>query len=231
MNLHNILKKQKKKSVMIFLVIIFISVFSLGLFTISFAYISVMADNEVIKTNGVNGEATEIAKPTFITNIERLRLNLTTEIMSNENRGNIYYATETGVPVTEATLGSGKYTLSIASVASGDVIYDCNYTYNVRVAVDNEIKDKSDEDVFIAFIDPSGNRMTYSLKDIMAGVTYTGKINGLNAKENQTIEIEAYVKNTNIKQNDLSGNKFIFFINNPLGEEGFNCSESSLKKN
>ena len=226
MNLHDALKKNKqtnniKKSLIIGIIMIFLCVVSA-----TFAYFSVMYDNTGIKNNNATGSAEEIAKPTLVTNIEELKINIDSKLMDQTKSGTTYYATPSGTPVTESSLGSGRYTLATANVLSGNVIYDCNYKYQITGTVSKAITDGSDEDVKITFINNSGQQVTYTLKQVLEGVEYTSKFTKLKVGEQQTIEVMAYVDNTSVPQDGLVGNTFTFKIEMTPGEEGFSCSES-----
>ena len=225
MNLHDMLKKNKKDKTFKLSILIGVLVLFLCIVSATFAYFSVMYDNTGIKNNKVDGSAAEIAKPTIVTNIEELKINLDSKLMDQTKAGTTYYATPNGTPVTTATLGSGRYTLATANVSSGNVVYNCNYTYNVSGTVTKAITDGSDENVKITFKSPSGEEATYTLKQVLAGVEYEGIISKLKVGTNQTIEVSAYVENTSNKQDDLVGNVFTFKIEMTSGEEGFSCDE------
>lgn len=225
MNLYDTLKKNKVNRNLKITIIIFVIIVFLCLVAISFAYISVMAGNTEVKPTGVKGKTNEIAKPIIVTNTEKLRLKLTSNNMTKDKSGLIYYATENGIPVTTATLGNGRYKLATISVDSGDLVYDCNYAYSVSATISKPITDKSDEDVMVAFISPDGSRLIYSLKEVLNGVIYSGYVTGLTKEEDKIIEIEAYTENTDVLQNDLSGNQFTFNIDILNGTDGFSCLE------
>ena len=206
--------------------IIGIACFLMTVFGATYAYFTIQASNEGIKTSNIDGSAEEIAKPTIKTNIEELKIKLDSVLMSEELANTIYYATESGVPVTNATLGNGRYTLATASVPTGNVVYNCNYKYLITGTVQTPITDGSDENVKITFTSPGGTITTYTLKEVLNGIEYTSKINNLKVGTNQTIEVSAYVENTEQKQDDLVGNVFTFKIEMTPGEEGFSCDES-----
>ena len=193
----------------------------------TYAYFTIQQSSADVKANNISGSAAEVATPTLATNIEELKINLDANLMDETKAGTTYYATPSGTPVTTATLGSGRYTLATASVASGEVMFDCDYKYNVSGTVTKAITDGSDENVKITFKSPKGEEVTYTLKEVLAGVEYEGIITKLKVGTNQTIEVSAYVENTSNKQDDLVGNVFTFKIEMTSGEEGFGCSEAT----
>ena len=219
------MKLNMKDKKVIYIIIAVASLLTV-VFGSTYAYFTVQASNEGIKANNISGSAERIAKPTLVTNIEELKINLDSKLMDETKAGTTYYATPSGTPVTTANLGSGRYTLATANVSSGNVVYDCNYTYNVSGTVTKEITDGSDENVKITFTSPGGTNTTYTLKEVLNGVEYTSKINDLKTGQNQTIEVSAYVENTSNKQDDLVGNIFTFKIEMTKGAEGFSCDES-----
>ena len=208
-------------------IVVAISTLLIFVFGSTYAYFSIIYDKSAIRPSKVKANVQEIAKPSLVTNIEKLKINLDSNLMSEDLVGTVYYATESGTPVTTATLGSGRYILATASIESGSVIYDCSYTYNISASVTKPINDGSDEDVKIKFKNPSGEEVTYSLKEVLDGVEYNSKIKELKMGENQTILVEAYVENATKKQDDLVGNIFTFKIEMTPSEEGFSCKESS----
>ena len=218
------MKVEKKDKKIIYTIIAVASLLTV-VFGGTYAYFTIQQSSADVKANNVSGSAAEVATPTLVTNIEELKINLDANLMDQTKAGTTYYATPSGTPVTTATLGSGRYTLATASVSSGNVVYDCNYTYNVSGSETKAITDGSDENVKITFKNPAGEEVTYTLKQVLAGVEYEGIISKLKVGTNQTIEVSAYVENTASKQDDLVGNVFTFKIEMTSGEEGFSCSE------
>ena len=213
--------EENKKKTMI-LTIIAISCLLIVVFGATYAYFQVLATNNVTGTN-TQGSADTMPKGTLVTNITALKINLDADLMSEEKAGTIYYATESGVPVTSATEGSGKYVLATASLNKEGLTYDCGYSYIVTATSKKAITDGSDADVKIRITGSDGYTETYTLADILNNVskTYSGKIKGLTYGENQKIYVEAYVENANKSQDDLAGNEFTFTL--ALVENSFKC--------
>ena len=212
---------ENKKKTMI-LAIVAVSCLLIAVFGATYAYFQVLATNNVTGTN-TQGSADTMPKGTLVTNITALKINLDADLMSEEKAGVTYYATESGVPVTSATEGSGKYVLATASLNKEGLTYDCGYSYIVTATSKKDITDGSDADVKIRITGSDGYSETYTLQEILdkGSKTYSGKIKGLTYGENQNIYIEAYVKNTNKTQDDLAGNEFTFTL--ALVENSFKC--------
>ena len=213
--------EENKKKTMI-LTIVAVSCLLIVVFGATYAYFQVLATNNVTGTN-TQGSADTMPKGTLVTNITALKINLDADLMSEENAGTTYYATESGVPVTSATEGSGKYVLATSSLNKEGLTYDCGYSYIVTATSKKAITDGSDTDVKVKIIGSNGYTETYTLQEILdkGSKTYSGKIKGLTYGENQNIYIEAYVKNTNKTQDDLAGNEFTFTL--ALVENSFKC--------
>ena len=139
--------EDNKKKTMI-LTIIAISCLLIVVFGATYAYFQVLATNNVTGTN-TQGSADTMPKGTLVTNITALKINLDADLMSEEKAGVTYYATESGVPVTSATEGSGKYVLATASLNKEGLTYDCGYSYIVTATSKKAITDGSDADVKI----------------------------------------------------------------------------------
>ena len=212
--------EENKKKTMI-LTIIAVSCLLIVVFGATYAYFQVLATNNVTGTN-TQGSADTMPKGTLVTNITALKINLDADLMSKENAGVTYYATESGVPVTSATEGSGKYVLATASLNKEGLTYDCGYSYIVTATSKKAITDGSDADVKVTIIGSDGTSKTYTLAQLLSGEEiYIGKIKGLTYGENQKIYVEAYVENANKAQDDLAGNEFTFTL--ALVENSFKC--------
>ena len=213
--------EENKKKTMI-LTIVAVSCLLIVVFGATYAYFQVLATNNVTGTN-TQGSADTMPKGTLVTNITALKINLDADLMSEENAGTTYYATESGVPVTSATEGSGKYVLATASLNKEGLTYDCGYSYIVTATSKKDITDGSDADVKIRITGSDGYSETYTLQEILdkGSKTYNGKIKGLTYGENQKIYVEAYVENANKAQDDLAGNEFTFTLS--LVENSFKC--------
>ena len=213
--------EENKKKTMI-LTIVAVSCLLIVVFGATYAYFQVLATNNVTGTN-TQGSADTMPKGTLVTNITALKINLDADLMSEEKAGVTYYATESGVPVTSATEGSGKYVLATASLNKEGLTYDCGYSYIVTATSKKDITDGSDADVKIRITGSDGYTETYTLADILNNVskTYNGTIKGLTYGENQKIYVEAYVENANKAQDDLAGNEFTFTL--ALVENSFKC--------
>ena len=213
--------EENKKKAMI-LTIIAVSCLLIVVFGATYAYFQVLATNNVTGTN-TQGSADTMPKGTLVTNITALKINLDADLMSEEKAGTTYYATESGVPVTSATEGSGKYVLATASLNKEGLTYDCGYSYIVTATSKKDITDGSDADVKIRITGSDGYSETYTLQEILdkGSKTYNGTIKGLTYGENQKIYVEAYVENANKAQDDLAGNEFTFTL--ALVENSFKC--------
>ena len=212
---------ENKKKTMI-LTIVAVSCLLIVVFGATYAYFQVLATNNVTGTN-TQGSADTMPKGTLVTNITALKINLDADLMSEEKAGVTYYATESGVPVTSATEGSGKYVLATASLNKEGLTYDCGYSYIVTATSKKAITDGSDADVKIRITGSDGYSETYTLQEILdkGSKTYNGTIKGLTYGENQKIYVEAYVENANKAQDDLAGNEFTFTL--ALVENSFKC--------
>ena len=213
--------EENKKKTMI-LTIVAVSCLLIAVIGATYAYFQVLATNNVTGTN-TQGSADTMPKGTLVTNITALKINLDADLMSEEKAGVTYYATESGVPVTSATEGSGKYVLATASLNKEGLTYDCGYSYIVTATSKKEITDGSDADVKIRITGSDGYSETYTLQEILdkGSKTYNGTIKGLTYGENQKIYVEAYVENANKAQDDLAGNEFTFTL--ALVENSFKC--------
>ena len=210
----------KNKNVLFVVGAIFLLILIIGA---SLAYFQIVANNNATNTT-ISGEGQLVGQATLSTNVTELKLNMTAEIMHKDNVGKVYYATPTGegIESSEVTDGNGRYTLATANVTESDVAYDCTYAYDISATTSKEITDGSDES-FIVLINDGNFKKTYTLKQLLTGVTHTGKITNLQYGTDKKVTIEAYIVNTYINQNDLSGNEFTITITPKSGEEGFSC--------
>ena len=189
----------------------------------AFAYYQVVSTNNATLTT-INTTGEELDQVSFVTNISSLTLKLTAEMMQEDYIGKKYYATETGEEEVETpTLGNGKYTLATASVIESSAILDCNYSYDISATVSKTISDASSNDFKVAITESSGFKTVYTLKQLLDGVVHEGQISKLSLGENKTIQIEAYIENTNNDQNALQGIEYSLSIKLVEGEEGFSC--------
>ena len=188
----------------------------------SFSYFQIIVNNNTSPTT-ITGGADLIGQATLTTNISALKLNITAEMMHISNANTTYYATEDGVPVTTAIDGSGIYTLATASLTESDVPVYCTYTYDITATSSKTISDGSDVDYKVVITESNGTETTYTLVELLSGVTHKGNIKALTYGTNQTIKIKAYVTNTESNQNDLSGNTITITITPKSGNTGFSC--------
>ena len=188
----------------------------------AYSYFQVVANNNTSATT-ITGNSELVGQATLTTNISALKLNITAEMMHSSNVNTTYYATESGVPVTTPTEGSGIYTLATASITESEVTVDCSYSYDISATTSKTITDGSDANYKVVITESNGTETAYTLAEIISGVTHTGKINKLAYGTNQTIKIKAYVTNTQSIQNDLSGNTIAITITPKSGTEGFSC--------
>ena len=188
----------------------------------AYSYFQVVANNNT-STTTITGNSELVGQATLTTNISALKLNITAEMMHSSNVNTTYYATESGVPVTTPTEGSGIYTLATASLTESEVTVDCSYTYDISATTSKTITDGSDANYKVVITESNGTETAYTLAEILSGVTHTGKINKLAYGTNQTIKIKAYVTNTQSIQNDLSGNTIAITITPKSGNSGFSC--------
>ena len=188
----------------------------------AYSYFQVVANNNT-STTTITGNSELVGQATLTTNISALKLNITAEMMHISNANTTYYATEDGVPVTTATEGSGIYTLATASLTESEVPLYCSYTYDITATTSKTISDGSDANYKVVIIESNGKEKTYTLAELLSGVTHTGSIKSLTYGTNQTIKIKAYVTNTNSVQNDLSGNTITITITPKSGTAGFSC--------
>ena len=188
----------------------------------AYSYFQVVANNNT-STTTITGNSELVGQATLTTNISALKLNITAEMMHSSNVNTIYYATESGVPVTTPTEGSGIYTLATASLTESEVTVDCSYSYDISATTSKTITDGSDANYKVVITESNGTETTYTLNQIISGVIHTGKINKLAYGTNQTIKIKAYVTNTQSIQNDLSGNTIAITITPKSGNSGFSC--------
>ena len=192
----------------------------------SFSYFQIIVNNNT-STTTITGGADLIGQATLTTNISTLKLNITAEMMHISNANTTYYATENGTPVTTPTEGSGIYTLATASLTESDVPLYCSYTYDITATTSKTISDGSDANYKVIITESNGKETTYTLAELLSGVTHTGKINSLTYGTDQTIKIKAYVTNTERNQNDLSGNTITITITPKSGNAGFSCDTSA----
>ena len=193
----------------------------------TYAYFQITATNSATNTT-TTGTSESVGITSLSTNVSNLYINLNALAMSEENIGNLYYATTdlSGTPITNATLGNGIYTLATASVSDGDAIFNCNYSYDLTATLTSPITDGSDEDIKVTLKGSSitGGVQTYTLKQLITGTqTLNGTFSNLGSTENQTITIESTVENTSDRQNDFVGNSFTLTISPKTGSDGFSC--------
>ena len=188
----------------------------------AYSYFQVVANNNTSATT-ITGNSELVGQATLTTNISSLKLNITAEMMHSSNVNTTYYATESGVPVTTPTEGSGIYTLATASLTESEVTVDCSYTYDISATTSKTISDGSDANYKVVITEGNGTETAYTLAQIISGVTHTGKINKLAYGTNQTLKIKAYVTNAESIQNDLSGNTIAITITPKSGDSGFSC--------
>ena len=213
--------EENKKKTMI-LTIVAVSCLLIVVFGATYAYFQVLATNNVTGTN-TQGQTDTMPKGTLVTNITALKINLDADLMSKENAGVTYYATESGTPVTTPTEGSGIYTLATASITESEVPVFCSYTYDISATTSKEITDGSDANYKVVITESNGTETAYTLAQIISGVTHTRLIKELTYGTDQTIKIKAYVTNTESIQNDLSGNTITITITPKSGTAGFSC--------
>ena len=211
----------KNKKVLFVIGAIFLLILVMGG---TFAYFQIIANNNATSTT-ISGEGELVGQVTLNTNITQLRLNLTESIMNKDNIGKVYYASETGegIESSEVTDGNGRYTLATANVTESDVAFDCNYAYVLSATTTNPVEDASDEDLKVVITEANGSKTTYTLKQLLSGVTHTGKMKKVTYGVDQTLGIEAYIENTSEAQNGLSGNEYTITITPKAGTEGFSC--------
>ena len=220
-NKEEVEKMEENKRKTIVLTIIAVSCLLIVVFGATYAYFQVLSSNNVSTTN-TQGQIDTMPKGTLVTNTALLKLNLDANLMSEENANTIYYATESGTPVTVATEGSGKYVLATASLYKTGISYDCTYSYRISASKTKAINDGSAADVKVKITGSDGYTEIFTLAQLLAGnKAYTGKIKGLTYGTNQKIYVEAYVENTNKTQDDLAGNSFNFMIK--LIDNSFSC--------
>ena len=192
----------------------------------AYSYFQVISNNNT-SISTITGNSQLVGQATLTTNISSLKLNITAEMMNGSNVNATYYATEDGTPVTSATDGSGIYTLATASLTESEVPVYCTYTYDIAATASKTISDGSDADYKVVIIESNGTETTYTLAELLSGVTHTGKISSLTYGTNQTLKIKAYVTNTENNQNDLSGNTIGITITPKSGDAGFSCDTSA----
>ncbi len=212
-------ENKKKEIILAILGGVFLLILVIGA---AYSYYQVVANNNTSATT-ITGSSELVGQATLTTNISALKLNITLEMMNGSNVNTTYYATESGVPVTTPTEGSGIYTLATASITESEVTVDCSYSYDISATVSKTISDGSDANYKVVITESNGKETTYTLAQIISGVTHTGKINKLAYGTNQTIKIKAYVTNTESIQNDLSGNTIAITITPKSGDSGFSC--------
>ena len=218
--------KEENKKKTIILTIIAISSLLIVVFGATYAYFQIIATANATNLNA-QGSTDTMPKGVLVTNITELKINLDAKLMSEGNKGTIYYATPSGTPVTTASEGSGKYVLATASLDKSGLSYDCGYSYTISATRTKAINDGSDADVKVRITGSDGYTETYTLAELLSGnQTYSGNIKGLTYGTNQNIYIEAYVENTSSKQDDLAGNSFSFKIE--LVSNSFSCDVAEL---
>lgn len=189
----------------------------------TFAYFPNSIINRTADTN-IRSNGLESGNPTLMTNINNLGMSITNDMMNGVNAGISYYATPEGEAVVDdIDINHGRYILATANMGTNDVAVDCNYAYTISGAFPNRITDGSDEDVYIVLTDPQDEKTTYTLKDIMLGVTYEGKVLNLEPNTSKSILIESYLTNKEENQSDLAGGKLEITITPKSGVEGFKC--------
>lgn len=204
--------------------IVFLALLIIGA---TYAYFSIILNNDSVKSSNVGGITEKMSNPIMVTNVSKLELNITAEMMHKNNVGTIYYATESGVPVTNATEGNGRYTLATVSVDNSNILYDCSYTYKITATTTKDITDGSAENVKVVFTNNNGHKTIYTLEQLLQGEKlYMGIFKGVQSGVSQTIKVEAYLENTNVNQNDLSGNSFTIDLSQDENMKNFECSTS-----
>ena len=146
----------------------------------SFAYFQIVANNNATTTT-ISGEGELVGQGTLSTNISTLKLDVTAKMMHQDNIGKKYYASPTGdaIETSEVRDGNGRYTLATATITESEVALDCSYTYDISATTTNTITDSRDEDLKVIITETTGTSTTYTLKQLLSGVTHTGKIKRL----------------------------------------------------
>ena len=213
-------QKEIKKNKILFIVgAIFLLILVIGG---TFAYFQIVSTNNATNTT-ISGKGDLVGQATLTTNITELKLKLTAEMMSKDNKGKKYYATETGEGVTEPTLGNGEYVLGTASLTESNVPLNCTYSYDINISSTKPITD-SWGDIILTIIEPSGivtSNRWYDLERFYD--EHTATIHNLKFNNPQDIKIMFSVYNSSNNQNDLSGNEFTITLTPKSGEEGFSC--------
>ena len=212
-------ENKKKEIILAILGGLFLLILVIGA---AYSYYQVVANNNT-NTTTITGNSELVGQATLTTNISVLKLNITLEMMNGSNVNTTYYATESGVPVTTPTEGSGIYTLATASITESEVPVDCSYSYDISATTSKTITDGSDANYKVVITESNGTETTYTLNQILSGVTYTGKINKLAYGTNQTLKIKAYLTNTESTQSDFAGNTIAIIVTPKSGDSGFSC--------
>ena len=190
----------------------------------SFAYFQIVTNNNATNTT-ISGKGDLVGQATLTTNITELKLKLTAEMMSKDNIGKTYYATETGEGVTEPTLGNGEYILATASLTESDVSLNCNYSYDISISSTKPITTEASLDMRLTITEPSGIVTSNRWFDLQNHYNeHTAPIYNLTFNAPQNIKIKFSVYNSSDSQNDLSGNEFTITLTPKSGTEGFSCN-------
>lgn len=192
----------------------------------TYAYFTIQQSSADIRNNKVDGAVGEMATPTLTTNTSELNIKLTAEDMHKDKMNTVYYATEDGKPGVAEGFGLTNQTLATASVTGTELVFDCAYSYNISATVSKEITDGSEEDVAILIKESTGEMVLYSLGQLLDGVEHTGTIKGISEEQDKKTNIEVLVYNSELPQNDLSGNEFTITIEPKEGEDGFSCRKA-----
>ena len=204
--------------------IIGVAVFLVVIFGAAYSFFEIVVNNNTTSTT-IESKSDKIGQPILSTKNTLLSITLEAEMMNQSNAGTTYYASLDGTPITSnIALNNGRYILSTASLADGDVSFDCQYSYSVTASVLNEITDGSDANVKVVFTNNEGISKTYTLNEITNGnVVYSGTFTNLTPGVDQNILVEAYIENTSELQVGLAGNEYTFEIVPLKDSAGFSC--------
>ena len=193
----------------------------------SFAYLDIFGVNNTELTITGKTIHNQDMIPVLETKTTALTLGFNQVDMSGAYVGKKFYATPSGilVPESEVALNNGRYILATASVIEPTLSYNCEFNYDISATITNPITDGSDNDVYVVITSNSGDPITYTLKEVLAGTkTATGVVRGINLNNSIDVTIEVYVLNTAPLQEDLRNNDFTITIEASKIKTPFSCN-------
>ncbi len=197
------------------------------IFGAAYAYYGTIAQN-LATSMTITGDTIhdQTMVPVLVTKTTELNLNASQIQLSKAHVGKKYYATPSGDVVEESnvTIDNGEYILATASVLEPTLTYNCEFNYDVKATATKQIEDLSDTSIHLVVTGNSDVEKSYTLKELLEGVTITGVIYGIRKDTPQNVMIKAYIENTVDNQEDIRETIFTITIEPIKNGIPFSCN-------